>query len=56
MRFQFFQSVLQQMTTLMAGDSKEKADEGKKNLLLTTLQVGTIFRILQTKSNINFTY
>ena len=37
------QSVLQQATTLMAGDSKEKNDEGKKNLLLTTLQVGSIF-------------
>ena len=35
------QSVLQQATTLMAGDSKEKNDEGKKNLLLTTLQVGS---------------
>ena len=56
MRFQFFQSVLQQMTTLMAGDSKEKADEGKKNLLLTTLQVGTIFRNLQNISNINYAY
>ena len=27
----------------MAGDSKEKNDEGKKNLLLTTLQVGFDF-------------
>merc|ERR1712224_753804 len=31
-------SVLQQATSLMSGDSKEKNDEGKKNLLLTTLQ------------------
>ena len=40
------QSVLQQATTLMAGDSKEKNDEGKKNLLLTTLQVGSNFNSL----------
>ena len=30
----------------MAGDSKEKNDEGKKNLLLTTLQVGFDFKDL----------
>ena len=41
--FVSLQSVLQQATTLMAGDSKEKNDEGKKNLLLTTLQVGSNF-------------
>ena len=41
--FVSLQSVLQQATTLMAGDSKEKNDEGKKNLLLTTLQVGFDF-------------
>ena len=44
--FVSLQSVLQQATTLMAGDSKEKNDEGKKNLLLTTLQVGLNFNSL----------
>ena len=41
-----FQSVLQQATSLMSGDSKEKNDEGKKNLLLTTLQVRMNFILM----------
>ena len=53
--FVSLQSVLQQATTLMAGDSKEKNDEGKKNLLLTTLQVGfdfTHYHILKKFFNV----